>query len=315
MSVEPHVTVTVLDGPEVTGTAVEVSTALGERDTDYLVDVALIAPPVVVTEVVAGAPGAEGAQGPPGAPGTPGADGADSTVPGPPGPPGADSTVPGPPGADGVDGAPGADGAPGPKGDKGDTGATGAPGADGAPGAPAVGSANALTVGHETHDRMMVRDSGVSLPTGTMRMTYFTARRNENAATMRVTCGGTAAGATPTLCKFGLYSIAANGDATLIASTPNDTTMFNTPNALVSRNFSIAAPLVAGQRYACAVLIITAAAAPTCCGVTGTIPFDTALAPRTVAQRTAQADLPGSITNAQLAASPTGNTPFCVVLP
>jgi collagen triple helix repeat protein len=294
---------------------IEVEAQLDGTPLDIGVEV-LGAVPAVDVEVLAGPPGAPGSEGPPGPPGSDGADGS----PGVPGPPGADGEKgdkgdTGAAGAPGTPGAPGADGAAGPKGDKGDTGAAGAPGADGAPGAPAVGSASALAAGHETHDRAYVRDSGVSLPSGTMRMSYFTARRAETVATMRVTGGATAAGATPTLARFGLYSINASGDATLIASTPNDTTLFAVANALQSRAFSVPVALVAGQRYACAVLVITAAAAPTCCGVTGTIPFDTALAPRTVAQRTGQADLPANITNAQLATSPTGNAPYAAVLP
>lgn len=111
-----------------------------------------------------------------------------------------------------------------------------------------------LTSGEET----MLRDLAVatnSPGSGTMRLTYFRARKTET-ITQAVVSVGAVAGAGLTLARLGVYAVAANGDLTLVASTPNDATMFGSTNVLVTKAFSASWRKVAGRVYAFGVLCV-----------------------------------------------------------
>lgn len=141
--------------------------------------------------------------------------------------------------------------------------------------------------------------SYVSVASGVLVLAYFTAKRSETVSSLTVYTGTVAAGATPTVCRLGLYEIAANGDATLVASTPNDTTLFSATFTAYQKSLSVPFAKVAGQRYATAYLIVTAAAVPTLHGsqmlATSAANGIHALGPQVFGQRTA-ADLPASMT-------------------
>lgn len=124
-----------------------------------------------------------------------------------------------------------------------------------------------LTTGQETIPRHLVSSAAVGVTAGTLRLTYFTARKSETVTQVRVWTGSTNAGATPTLCRIGLYSVAANGDLTLVASTANDTTLFASTVTSYTRSFSASYDVVRGQRYAVGIIVVTGATAPTFMGV------------------------------------------------
>jgi hypothetical protein len=124
---------------------------------------------------------------------------------------------------------------------------------------------NALTVGEEVMPRLLA-DSTIGLASGQLKLTYFTAHKTETTTQVRVISGSTAAGATPTLVRLGLYSVAANGDLTLVASTANDTTLFAAVNSIYTRSWSSSYVKVAGQRYALGIVLVTAAATPIIAG-------------------------------------------------
>jgi hypothetical protein len=71
----------------------------------------------------------------------------------------------------------------------------------------------------------------------------------------------TAAGATPSLIRFGLYTVAGT-TATLAASTPNDTALLTPINTLSGKALSVPLNVVRGQSLYLAALVVTAAAAP-----------------------------------------------------
>lgn len=157
-----------------------------------------------------------------------------------------------------------------------------------------------LTAANTTIPRTDAINSAVATGTGSLRLTFFDARASMSTANVRVYSGGTAAGATPTLVRFGLYSVAANGAGTLVASTPNDTTLLAAQATAYTKAWSAPVELVAGQRYAFAHLVVTAAAAPTLVGnVLGDANM-AAVTPRLAGLLTAQSDLPASFTNAAL---------------
>lgn len=172
---------------------------------------------------------------------------------------------------------------------------------------------NLLAVGEETVSRHWARDTTVLTGTGAFRVTFFTARKSETTTQIRVHSGGTAAAATPTLVRLGLYLVDAAGNGTLVAATANDTTLFAAANTAYTKTWSTPYAKTAGQRYAFGSLVVTSATAPTLVGGVIGSASEAATAPRLAAQITGQTDLPASFTDAALAT--TGNWQYAAILP
>lgn len=124
-----------------------------------------------------------------------------------------------------------------------------------------------LATGEIMPVRALIGATNVSLATGRMGLHFFTAKRTEAITTITAATGATAAGATPTICRYGVFSVAANGDITLIASTVNDTTLFAASNTEYPKALSSTWNKVAGARYAIGALVVTAATMPSFTGV------------------------------------------------
>ena len=154
-----------------------------------------------------------------------------------------------------------------------------------------------FTAGAMTMERRFASSSAVSIVSGAMRFSFFTAPRAETIANVAVLTGNTAAGATPTLCRVGIYSVAANGDLTLIGSCSNDTSLFAAANTRYVRALSASYSAALGQRYALAVLVVTAAATPTFVGIAtnSVLAASFATSPRVTAALNSQSDLPASV--------------------
>lgn len=146
--------------------------------------------------------------------------------------------------------------------------------------------------------------SAVSTVAGWVWLYCFTARKNETISTVATGTTATPAGATPTLCKMGIYQVDSGDNLTLAAATANDTTLFAAANSTYTRSLTAPIQLVAGQRYATAFLVVSAAAAPSMVGVQlGGTGFTTAagkLPPMLMAYLPGQTDFPASISNASL---------------
>jgi hypothetical protein len=139
---------------------------------------------------------------------------------------------------------------------------------------------------------------------GQMRLGYFRAHRTEAITKVRIACT-TAAGATPSLIRVGVYSIAANGDLTLVAATTSDTSLLAATATEYEKALSATWNKVAGQWYATALLVKTAAASPAIAAESFGSPALTAAVngrPRLAALLGSQTDLPASITSASLSA-------------
>lgn len=155
--------------------------------------------------------------------------------------------------------------------------------------------------------------SSMTMFSQAMRLAFFTARKTEPIASVRMMTHNTAAGATPSLVRVGIYSVAANGDLTLVASTPNDTALLAAANTVYTKALSSSFSKVAGVRYAVGLLVVTTATAPTVPGsVLTLVGSEMGLAPR-IAGTSSNADLPSSVTNGSLSAS--GNTPYFALVP
>lgn len=169
------------------------------------------------------------------------------------------------------------------------------------------GNPDQLSAGEFTPEREFLLSNGAGpLASGTLTLAYFTAKRTETITSVTTFTGTTAAGATPTLCRIGVYSVASNGDLTLTASIANDTTLWAATNTAYARNFTSSWSKVGGQRYAAALICVSGAAIPTFMGNTNTsfavLATSYLLAPALSARITGQTDLPASIA----AATPTG---------
>jgi hypothetical protein len=172
---------------------------------------------------------------------------------------------------------------------------------------------NLLTTGQATLHRDVASSSTLATGTGVLRLSYFTARKTETSTQCRVYSGGTAAAATPTLCRLALYTVAADAGITLVASTANDTTLFAGTSTSYTRSWSVAYALQEGSRYAFGVLVVTGAAAPTLVGQAPGASAEALLAPALSGQVTGQADLPASVASGSIVAS--GSRIYAAILP
>jgi hypothetical protein len=158
--------------------------------------------------------------------------------------------------------------------------------------------ANLLSVGEEVALRDLVTGQTAALASGSVGLSYFTARKTEVSTQGTMLSGTTAAAATPTLCKFGVYSVASNGDLTLVASTVNDTTLFASTGTTYLKSWTSSFTKIAGQRYAFAQIVVSGVARPIFAAVGAGVGVFSA--PLLAAQFTGQTDLPASITAASL---------------
>lgn len=159
-----------------------------------------------------------------------------------------------------------------------------------------------ITLGEATLDRRLVASPGAGT-SGDVNLAYFTATKTETITKLAMYSAGTAA-ATVTLIRFGVYSVAVNGDLTLLASTPNDTTLFAATNTRYSKTLSSSWSKVAYTRYAVG-FIFVGTTVPAVYGMTdanSTAAVDAiwGLDPRLSGRRTGQTDLPSSITAANV---------------
>ncbi len=165
-------------------------------------------------------------------------------------------------------------------------------------------SLDPLTAGQNTLPRYLCSSSVSMGGSQSLRLTYFTASASGSYTQLKTATSTTAAGATPTLCKMGLYSVDGSGAGALIASTASDTTLWSATNTVYTRATQASYNVTAGQRYALAVLVVTAAAVPSVVGASmaGAAAANTLMSegPRLSGSLAAQSDLPASFTDASL---------------
>lgn len=161
--------------------------------------------------------------------------------------------------------------------------------------------------------RREVVNTSVVTGNQTVRLTYFTARKSETVTQLRLVGGATAAGATPTLVRAGVYSVAANGDLTLVGGIANDPSLFAAVSTSYVRALTAPFDKVAGQRYAVGVLVVSGATTPTLTGHPALSPSEAAIAPRIGALLGGQSDLPAFIAAGALGDA--AHLPYVVLLP
>jgi hypothetical protein len=158
-----------------------------------------------------------------------------------------------------------------------------------------VATGDLLTTGEETMSRIGLTNAAAVAPvSGQLRFTHFTARKSETTTQVRVYSGGTAAAATPTLCRIGLWLIDSSGGGTLVASTANDTTLFAAANTAYTRSWSTPYAKIGGQRYAIAPLVVSATTMPTFPGQSIVMASEANQPPAICNALSGQTDLPAS---------------------
>jgi len=157
---------------------------------------------------------------------------------------------------------------------------------------------NAITTGEEILPRLNVPGAQQLAASGTLHLTYFTARKTEAITKIRMLSDGTAATGT-TLARMGIYSVDGGGNLTLVASCANDATLFSGTYTPYQKTLTATFNKVKGTRYAIGVLVVGAGmpaiTGTTCAGA------DASLAPRLCGIVTGQANLPASVTAATVA--------------
>jgi hypothetical protein len=160
---------------------------------------------------------------------------------------------------------------------------------------------DALAVGESTMPRRTV-DWALAGPfagSGSMRGSQFTATKTETITQVKMLTNGTAAGATPTLCRIGIYQVnQATNLHTLVASIPNDTTLFATATTAYTRTLSAPLAKVAGTRYSVCALVVSAFALNGFPGLIGHASGEASVAPALTTRADGVTDLPASFTNA-----------------
>lgn len=157
----------------------------------------------------------------------------------------------------------------------------------------------------ETVNRNFLSGSA-SQATGNVGLSFFTAAYDVTITQVRMCTAGTAAAATPTLCRIGFYIVDSAGDLTLACACANDTALFAALNTVYTRDLSTGGGLPAsytfraGQRYAGAHVVVSGAAVPTFFAISNMTAVLTAVAPRLAGLRSGQTDLPASITSGNI---------------
>jgi hypothetical protein len=181
----------------------------------------------------------------------------------------------------------------------------------------AIVNGSLLTTGEATFPRWLINNVTSALTSQIWRIAFFTARKTETITQVSFVQGSVAAGATPSLVRYGIYSVAGNGDCTLINSTVNDTSLLAAAaGARSTKALSSSFSKVKGTRYGVAVLVVTAATTPQIAAVTPLSAIELGKLPRLVGYQTGQADLPASVTEAAMAGvTQTTVIPYAVLEP
>ncbi len=136
--------------------------------------------------------------------------------------------------------------------------------------------------------------ANATLTSGTMLLGYFTApTAHAGVTTITIASGSGTISSGLTLGRLALFSVAGNGDITLLQASTNDTTLLNSGSTVYTGTIA-STPLVAGQRYAVGVL--TVGSGPGNVRSAASISGLTVLAPTVARAMTGQTDIPTGTT-------------------
>ena len=174
-----------------------------------------------------------------------------------------------------------------------------------------------LDTGESIYDRDF-NVTGAASTTQTLTLMGFRAIKSETITRIQVYTGGTAAAATPTLVRMGIYQRVVAGPTGvintwgLVASHASDLTLFAAANTTYTKTLTTTFNKQAGSDYAVGMLIVSAVAFPTFNAphalTSASYNTDAMLAqPIQFGRVTGQADLPTSIPVASVVVSAVGH--------
>lgn len=174
--------------------------------------------------------------------------------------------------------------------------------------------------GEYTNDKTAISNESVTMPTGTIRFRWFTAMATESITRIRTISGGTAAAATPTLCRVGIYSVdPTTGNLALLVACASDTALWAATNTAYTSTLTSTFSKIAGTRYAFAMLCVSGVATPTMQGGPPLGMFNGSVGislPQTSGIRTGRTDLDAAITAASISQNTfLDATPTALLLP
>lgn len=160
--------------------------------------------------------------------------------------------------------------------------------------------------GFENVPRILCSASNVST-NQRLHLNYFTAPVTKTLTSIEFTVAGTAAAATPTLIRYGIYTVSLpTYNLTLAASTTSDTALLatiDTASAAPITSPAAGYTVQAGTLYAMAFLCTSGAALPTLCGPVVARAGIQATFPLHARFLASQADLPATVTHSGTTAS------------
>ena len=152
-----------------------------------------------------------------------------------------------------------------------------------------------LASGQSTMRRRDVTSQAIPSTNDTGRLTYFVASKSETISQVR-TMTGTTAGVGPTLCRVGIYlKDKADGDLTLVASTPNTTSLWLATLTAYTTSLSATVDLIAGRTYAVMLLVVGTSTAPTFTGHSALVTSESIVEPRLSGFAGSVSDLPATM--------------------
>lgn len=161
---------------------------------------------------------------------------------------------------------------------------------------------NEMQAGEHVFSRLIATSDTAAVTSQGLYLSFFRSNRTEAVTQVTVATGGTAAAATPTICRIGVFAIntpyGIDAAAAQVAVTPNDTTLFAAANTSYTKAFSAGFTKTINQWYAVGLLVVSGAALPTFRGLAHSANNATntwATAPRVSGVITGQADMPSTI--------------------
>jgi hypothetical protein len=158
-------------------------------------------------------------------------------------------------------------------------------------------------------------NSAITMTSGTIVFGYFVAEQDVTIANLAASSSSTAAAATPTLIRMGVYSCDASGNLALLAGTTNDTSLFAAIGTEYSKALDTPVALTKGTRYAYGLLIVSGTTMPTimaqaAVGAQGVFARATSKRPRRSSALAGQTDLPASVSSGAVATK--NGVPFII---
>lgn len=151
---------------------------------------------------------------------------------------------------------------------------------------------DAIESGEELMSRRHVIAASPLEASGTLHLSYFTARKTETANAISMLTDNVAATGV-TLARMGVYSVDGAGNLTLLAACANDTTLFDDAYSAYQRALTTPLAKTKGARYAVGILVV-GSGMPSMTGITCS-GADASLPPRLCGILGGQANLPATI--------------------